>query len=192
MVSNDLVLSSFPNLVSGLLLFLEVGKEISLPLLIVGAGSFSSDSVGVETSLFLDLPCVPLSFNFDKGGLKSFIKSSTFLVFNFSSSGKSLVKGMLDIVVPDGSNSPSDFLLFFIKSSNFNDVSLSNFGSCISECLINGLSSGFKCVSPSLIHVVDVGLHSGLLDCNGIIEFTKSMWTGRRKTAISNSGISSV
>jgi hypothetical protein len=173
MVSDNLVLCILPYLVSSPLLFLENFKEISLFFLSTSAGSFSSCCVSIETSLLLDLPCVPLSFNFDKGSLKSCIEGYTFLVFNFSSSSKSLIEGMLVVIVPDRSDIPSDFLFLSIKSSNFNGNGLSNLGSGISECLVNSLSSSLKGISPCLVHVIDVSLHSSLFDSNSIIKFTK-------------------
>ena len=77
------------------------------------------------------------------------------------------------IIVPDRSDSPSDLLFLSIKSSNFYGISISNLGSGISECLVNSLSSSLKSVSPCLVHVIDVGLHSSLFDSNSIIKFTK-------------------
>ena len=142
------VLLCFPSGVGSLLGGNEGVEFGGLVVLGIITGLEGSLGVSIEVFLSSDNPGVPFSLKSDELSLEVSVDSGASGISCSSGGSEGLVEGVLAVVVPDGGDGPSDFLLLSIEGSNLADVSIVDILSGISESLVNSGSSGCEGSSP--------------------------------------------
>jgi hypothetical protein len=123
----------------------KFGSLIGLGIFAVLEGTFS---VGIKICRLDDGPIIPHLLKFVKLCLKSYSECVAFCISGFSGGSEGLVECMLAVIVPDGSDGPSDFFFLGIESINLANISIEDSLSGISKSLVNGSSSAFEGSSP--------------------------------------------